>query len=101
MKALAWIIALFAVAVGVTLFARYNTGYVLVVLPPWRLEFSLNLQVVALAAAFLAGYVIVRAVAATVRLPRQVREYRVARRRDQARANLLEALTEYFAGRYG
>ena len=102
MKTLAWVIGIFAVAVGLTLLARYNnTGYVLLVLPPWRVEVSLNLVLVALAAAFVAGYAAVRAVSATVRLPRQVREYRVARRRERGRAMLLEALQEYFAGRYG
>ena len=49
MKALAWIVAIFAVAVGLTLLVRYNTGYVLLVLPPWRAEFSLNLLLLALA----------------------------------------------------
>jgi len=101
MKALAWIIVLFAVAVGVTLFARYNTGYVLLVIPPWRIEFSLNVLLVALAVAFAAGYAVVRATSATMRLPRQVREYRLARRRERARTSLLEALREYFAGRFG
>jgi HemY protein len=101
LKALAWIIVLFAVAVGVTLFARYNTGYALLVIPPWRIEFSLNVLLVALAVAFAAIYAVVRATSATMRLPRQVREYRVARRREQARNFLLEALREYFAGRYG
>jgi HemY protein len=100
-KALAWIVALFAVAVGVTLLARYDTGYVLLVFPPWRVEFSLNFLLVALAVAFAAGYAVVRAVSATVRLPRHVREFRVARRREQARLSLLEALREYFAGRFG
>jgi len=100
-KALAWIVALFAVAVGLTLLARYNSGYVLLVFPPWRIEFSLNFLMVALAAAFALGYAVVRAVSATVRLPRRVREYRLARRRDQARSTLLTALREYFAGRYG
>jgi len=100
-KAVAWTIVLFAVAVGVTLFARYNTGYVLLVIPPWRIEFSLNVLLVALAAAFAAGYAIVRAASATMRLPRQVREYRLARRREQGRTSLLEALREYFAGRFG
>jgi HemY protein len=100
-KALAWIIVLFAVAVGVTLFARYNTGYVLLVIPPWRIEFSLNVLLVALAVAFAAAYAIVRATSATMRLPRQVREYRLARRREQARTSLLTALREYFAGRFG
>ncbi|HZM46298.1 MAG TPA: heme biosynthesis protein HemY [Burkholderiales bacterium] len=101
MKALAWIIVLFAVAVGVTLFARYNTGYVLLVIPPWRIEFSLNVLLVALAVAFAGAYAVLRATSATMRLPRQVREYRLARRREQARTSLLEALREYFAGRYG
>jgi len=100
-KALAWIIVLFAVAVGVTLFARYNTGYVLLVIPPWRIEFSLNVLLVALAVAFAGAYAVLRATSATMRLPRQVREYRLARRREQARTSLLEALREYFAGRYG
>jgi HemY protein len=99
-KALAWIVVLFAVAVGVTLFARYNTGYVLLVIPPWRIEFSLNVLLLALAAVFAAGYAIVRTTSATMRLPRQVREYRLARRREEARTSLVAALREYFAGRF-
>jgi HemY protein len=101
MKALSWIIVLFAVAVGVTLFARYNTGYVLLVIAPWRIEFSLNVLLVALLVAFAAAYAVVRAASATMRLPRRVREYRLARRREQARNSLTEALREYFAGRFG
>ena len=97
-KALAWIIVLFAVAVGVTLFARYNTGYVLLVIPPWRIEFSLNVLLVALAAAFAAAYAVVRATSATMRLPRQVREYRLARRREQARTSLARGAARVFRG---
>lgn len=100
MKALVWIVAIVAVAVGLTLLAHYNAGYVLLALPPYRVEFSLNLLLVLLAAAFVVGYVGVRLVAGTVRLPAQVREYRLARRREKARATLLEALHEYFSGRY-
>jgi HemY protein len=74
---------------------------VLLVIPPWRIEFSLNVLLVALAVAFAAGYAVVRATSATMRLPRQVREYRLARRRERARTSLLEALHEYFAGRFG
>jgi HemY protein len=36
-----------------------------------------------------------------MRLPHEVRQYRLARRRDKARAALVEALNEYFSGRYG
>jgi len=101
MKALLWVVAIAALAVALAIAARYNDGYLLLVLPPYRVEFSLNLLAVLLVAGFAAGYALVRSVSATLRLPRQVREYRLARRRAKARATLLEALSEYFSGRYG
>lgn len=101
MKALIWIVAIVALAVGLTVAARYNAGYVLLVLPSYRVELSLNLLLMLLVAGFAVCYGLVRLVSATLRLPRQVREYRVARRRDKARAVLVGALHEYFAGRYG
>lgn len=87
-------------AAGLVVAARYNPGYALVVLPPYRLEISLNLAFVLAAAAFVLGYFAVRAVSATLRLPRQVQEYRVARRRGEAHAALVETVQEFFAGRY-
>lgn len=101
MKTLIWVVAIVALAVGVTLAARWNTGYALLVLPPYRVEFSLNLLIVLVVAGFVAGYALVRLVAATLGLPRQVREYRLARRREKAQSALAEALREYFAGRHG
>jgi len=101
MRALVWIVVIVALAVGLTLAARHNTGYVLLVLPSHRIELSLNLLLTLLAAGFAAGYALVRLVSATLGLPGQVSEYRAARSREKARATLLEALHEYFAGRYG
>jgi HemY protein len=101
MKTTIWIVAIAALAVALTLIARYNTGYVLVMLPSHRIDLSLNLFVILAAAAFALGYVLVRGVSGTLGLPKRVREYRRARRRDKARTTLLEALNEYFAGRYG
>jgi HemY protein len=100
MKALIWVVMIAALAVGVTLLARHNTGYALLVFPSYRVELSLNLLLLLVAAAFVVAYALSRFTSATVRLPRQVREYRLARRREKARATLLEALQEYFAGRY-
>jgi HemY protein len=100
MKTLVWVIVIAALAVGLTLAATQNAGTVLLVLPPYRTEISLNFFVVLLVAGFVACYAMVRAVSAVLRLPRQVREYRAARRREQARNSFLEALQEYFAGRY-
>ena len=101
MKTLFWIVGIVALAVGLTLAARWNAGYVLLVLPPYRVELSLNLLIVIAVAGFAAGYALLRFIAATARLPREVRAYRVARRKESAQALLTEALREYFAGRYG
>ena len=100
MKTLVWVIVIAALAVGLTVAATLNAGTVLLVLPPYRVEISLNFFVVLLVAGFVAVYAIVRAVSVVLRLPRQVREYRAARRREKARKSFLEALQEYFAGRY-
>jgi HemY protein len=100
MKTLVWVIVIAALAVGLTVAATQNAGTVLLVLPPYRAEISLNFFVVLLVAGFVAVYAIVRTVSVVLRLPRQVREYRAARRREEARKSFLEALQEYFAGRY-
>lgn len=100
MKTLFSIIALFALAVGLVVAARYNDGYVLVVLPPYRVEVSLNLLFVLLAAAFVVLYSVVRLVTTAVHTPARVREYRLARRRETAQSALLAALEAYFEGRY-
>ena len=100
MKTLVWVIVIAALAVGLTVAATQNAGTVLLVLPPYRAEISLNFFVVLLVAGFVAVYAIVRAVSVVLTLPRQVREYRAARRREKARKSFLEALQEYFAGRY-
>jgi HemY protein len=100
MRTLIWIVGIVVLAVALTYAARQNAGYVLLVLPPWRVEVSLNFLVVALIAAFAAAYAIVRFIAATARLPLEVRQYRLARRKEKAQAALVEALEEYFAGRY-
>lgn len=100
MRTLLGVIVIAALAVGLTLAATQNAGTVLLVVPPYRTEISLNFLVVLLVLGFAAGYALVRTVSAVLSLPRQVREYRVARRREKARTTFLEALQEYFAGRY-
>jgi HemY protein len=99
-KALFWTIAIFALAVGLVVAARYNDGYVLVVLPPYRVEIALNLLLLLLAGAFVLFYSLVRLVTTAVQMPARVREYRLARRRETAQSTLLGALQAYFEGRY-
>ena len=101
MRVLLRLLLLAALAVGLALAARYNEGYTLLVLPPWRIEISLNLLVVVEVLAFGLLYLLLRAVANFVALPRLVREYRQRRGAEQAQAALVNAFRHYFEGRYG
>jgi HemY protein len=100
-KTLLWAIAAIAMAVGLVAAAvRSSAGYVQIVLPPYRVELSLVLVLVLLVAVFAAAYFGMRLVSAMVAMPRQVREYREARRQQKARDTLMEALRAFFSGRY-
>lgn len=100
MRALLWLLTLATLAVGLALAARYNNGYVLLVLPPWRMELSLNLLILLQLGGFALLYVLVRLFSHAWRLPNRVREYRARRRREQAERALGEALRYSFEGRY-
>jgi HemY protein len=101
MRILLWLLALFALAVGVSLALGYNDGYVLIILPPWRAELSLNLFVVAVIGSFFFGHVLLRMVSHTLRLPRAVREFRERKRQEKGARALREAVQQLFEGRYG
>lgn len=100
MRGLFWVILLAALAVAVTLGARYNAGYVLFVLHPYRVEVSLNFLLALLVLAFIAGYAFVRVVTHTLRLPSEVREFRENRRTAKAQRSLHDAMRAYLEGRY-
>lgn len=99
-RALFWLVAVFAAAVALALAGRVADGYVLVVYPPWRLEASLLLSVLVLAALFAAAYATLRLVSHTLALPAQVRAFRERRKRDHAQSALSAALLCHFEGRF-
>jgi len=100
-KALFWILSVIVLAVGLAALAlRANTGYVQIVWPPHRIEVSLVLAAVTLLAGLVLTYLGVRLIAAMVAMPRQVREYRAARKKRQGIEALGEALREFFSGRF-
>ena len=101
MRWLFWILGLFALAVALALAMRFNTGYVLVVSPPYRAELSLNLFIFGVVAAIGVAYLLLRFVLGALELPARVREYRARRQRDNLRSALLDALRAFFEGRYG
>lgn len=100
MRGLFWLVAVFSAAVALAVVGRVSEGVVVLVLPPWRIELSLVLTVVALVAAFALLHLALRLVRHTLALPAQVRAYRERRRRDQAQLALAAALQAYYEGRY-
>ncbi|MBL8430739.1 MAG: heme biosynthesis protein HemY [Dechloromonas sp.] len=101
MRGLFWVLVLSGLAVAVALGGRTNDGYVLLVVPPWRAEVSLNLFIIALLAVFFVLYAATRALAITFGLPKRVREYQVQRQRDSAGLVFQDAVRLLFEGRFG
>ena len=95
-----WSIVLAAVAVGIALFARNSTGYVVIVAPPYRIELSLNLLVFLAIAGYFAFYFVTRLVASLLAIPQRVRAYQRERVRSRLRQSLNDALLAFFQGRY-
>lgn len=100
MRALSWFLVLAVLAVGLSIAARYNEGYALLVLPPWRVELSLNLLALLLLAAFAALHLLLRAAGAMARLPARVAAFRTRRAQAQAESALRDAMRLLFEGRY-
>ncbi len=100
MKSLFWLLAVFAAAVALVMLGSIDNGYVLFIVPPYRVEVTMLFFGVALALSLLLFYVIFRLLSHTLSLPRYVRAYRARRRRERAHAALVAALQAYYEGRY-
>src|SRR5437879_12097186 len=100
MRALFWLLAVFAAAVALVILGRVGAGYVMFVYPPYRVELSLLFFVVASLAGFLLLYAAMRLLGHAVSLPTYVRAYRARRRRARAPAALAAAPQAYYARRY-
>ncbi len=101
MRGLVWFLVVAALAVGLALVARMNEGYVLVVAPPWRIEVSLALALMAVVAAFALLYSVLRIVLHTLRLPSYVAAFRRRHRSTRAHEALRGAWQADLEGRYG
>jgi HemY protein len=100
MKSLFWLLAVFAAAVALVMLGRIDNGYVLFILPPYRVEVTMLFFGVALAVALILFYVVFRLLSHTLSLPAYVRAYRARRRRERAHAALAAALQAFYEGRY-
>jgi HemY protein len=99
MKSLFWILALFALAVGISLVMHTNEGYVLLVLPPYRAEISVNFAILLTVLGFWAFYVFLRTLALASSLPRRIREFRARRQREKTAEAFGEGVRLYLAGK--
>ncbi len=100
MRVLIWILLILALAIGVSLLAGNNEGYVLIVRPPYRLELSLNLLLILVVLAFASLHLLLRFIHYARDLPANVRAYKENRRIRLGHAALLEALHAMSQGRY-
>lgn len=100
MRILVWFLILAAVAVGLAVAGRYNDGYALLVLPPWRIEMSFNLLAILVISSCGVVYLLLHAVASVVRMPGAVAEFRTRRARARADGALRAAMLFLQEGRY-
>jgi HemY protein len=99
MRALFWLLAIFAVAAGFAVSAS-NSGYVLLVYAPWRIELSLTLYIMAQLLLLAGAYALLRLLFGALALPGFVRRFRAGRAQKKGREAMLLALTAYFEGRF-
>jgi HemY protein len=101
MRILFWFLLLAVAAVVAALAAKLNSGYALLVAPPYRVELSLNLLLFLIVVGFFALYLGLRMLARTVQLPAQVRVLRRQQKQQRARTKLDAAIVALLEGRYG
>jgi len=100
LKTLLWLIGLFSLAVGLTLFAHVNTGYALLFLPPWRIELSLNVFIILLVVFVAVLYFLARILAELTGLPGRVRAWRARRQTNASLKMERDANIAFAEGRY-
>jgi len=100
MRTVFWFLALFAVAAALALFAGNNQGTVTLFWPPYRIDLSLNLVLLALLAAFFVIYAALRGLLLLLALPVQARRWRARHQERVLQQGLLDALSHLTAGRY-
>ena len=100
MRTLFWVTVLFAAAVGLALLAHFDPGNVVLLVPPYRIDVSLNVFVLGIALLFVLLYLLLRIIATTLSFPERVRAYRERVREHDAREGLRGALLAHFEGRF-
>ncbi|GAB2887586.1 heme biosynthesis protein HemY [Paraburkholderia jirisanensis] len=100
LRGLLWLAFLFVIAVVLAITGRFDTGQVLLVYPPYRVDISLNLFIVAIIVVFIVLYAVTRIARNIWRMPQRVAAYRARSRVAKAHAALRDAIGNLYAGRF-
>ena len=100
MRVVIWLLVLFAVAAGGALFASTNPGTVTVFWPPYRVDLSLNLVLLALIVAFVAVHFVLGTASTLSGLPEQARRWRAQQRERAIQGHVVDAIFSMAGGRF-
>lgn len=100
MKVLLWSLLVAVLGVGVALLAQFNDGNVAVLMPPYRIDLSLNFFLLLLALLLLVVYLLARLAHALAEFPRRVAAYRQQRGVMGSLHALRDAVLAHLEGRY-
>lgn len=101
MKKLIGFVLVCAIAIGLAVAARFNSGNVAFFYPPYRVDMSLNLFIIIAIILFVGLYILFWIVRAAQRLPGKVIHYRSRKKIDAANEAFRDSLRSYFEGRFG
>ncbi|KMQ80274.1 HemY protein [Candidatus Burkholderia pumila] len=99
-RGLIWLALLFAVAVIVATVGGFNGGQILLVMPPYRVDVSLNLFVVVLVVLFIVLYSVLRALRVVWSMPGLIGACRKHSKQNKANSSLRDAIGHLYAGRF-
>lgn len=95
-----WLLALSVLAVAIALAGRHGSGYVVIVVPPYRIETSVMMFVILAMASFALAYGAIRLGIATYGLPRHLKKRKAEQERAQSRDAVFTSLELLFSGRF-
>jgi len=95
-----WLLGLAVFAVAIALAGRHGTGYVVMVVPPFRIELSVMMFVILAITFFALAYWLIRFGIATYGLPRQLKKMRIEQDRAKSRDSVFLGVEMLFAGRF-
>ena len=100
MQRIIWLLFLMVLAGVLAVLARSSSGNVAILLPPYRIDVSVNVAVALLALTFAGLYLLLSLLSAARRLPERSRAYRAAKQQDQAMASLAGSIKAFLEGRF-